>query len=490
MYSDRWQNGKKNRWHISPVLQYLINLSIDQNSFPNSWKSAKVVALFKNGDSSDCDNYRPIFILPTASKILERAVYSQFYAHLENEKLLFARQFGFRQSMSTSHALLEFCDSLLNNMDRGNVSGVIYLDLKKAFDKVNHAILLKKLNALGVDSNSLLWFKSYLRNRTQRTAVAELISYQRRVTTGVPQGSYLGPLLFLAYINDMPADCLQHTQASLFADDTVLYCTAPSSGELEEKLNDDLSRIRLWLNRHKLTLNVSKSKFTLIGGSRRLKSFGSITLKIEEEEIEQVTSYKYLGVKINETLTWSDHVESIRKRVAQRLGPLQRIKHLLPQYSREPLVKSLIIPLLDYADIVWGDKNNKTLMDNLQVLHNKAAKFVLNLPNRESSTKALTHRSWKPLSVRRKIHRCTCVFRAIQSDKEQNPFIFPNVQGQDYHQDNTRSRLKFRLPPCNTNWGKNRSSYHFLNDFNNLSFSIDTNTTFPNFKYQLWNSLL
>ena len=281
----------------------------------------------------------------------------------------------------------------------------------------------------------------------------------------------------------MPADCLQHTQASLFADDTVLYCTAPSSGELEEKLNDDLSRIRLWLNRHKLTLNVSESKFTLIGGSRRLKSCGSITLKIEEEEIKQVTSYKYLGVKINETLTWSDHVGSIR--MAQRLGLLQRIKHLLPQYSRELLVNSLILPLLDYADIVWGDKNNKTLMDNLQVLHNKAAKFVLNLPNRESSTKALTHLSWKPLSVRRKIHRCTFVFRAIQSDKEQNPFIFPNVQGQDYHQYNTRSKLKFRLPPCNTNWGKNRSSYHFLNNFNNLSFSIDTNTTFSNFKYQL-----
>ena len=265
-------------------------------------------------------------------------------------------------------------------------------------------------------------------------AVAESISNQRQVMTGALQESILGPLLFLAYINDMPADCLQHTQASLFADDTVLYCTAPSSGELEEKLNNGLSCIRLWLNRHKLTLSVSKSKFTLIGGSRCLKSFGSITLKIEEEEIEQVTSYKYLGVKINETLTWSDHVESICKRVAQRLGLLQHIKHLLPQYSRELLVNSLILPLLDYADIVWGDKKNKALMDNLQVLHNKAAKFVLNLPNREPSTKALMHLSWKPLSVRRKIHRCTFVFHAIQSDKEQNPLIFPNVQGQDYYQ--------------------------------------------------------
>ena len=219
-----------------------------------------------------------------------------------------------------------------------------------------------------------------------------------------------------------------------------------------------------------------------------LKSFGSITLKIEEEEIEQVTSYKYLGVEINETLTWTDHVESIRKRVAQRLGLLQRIKHLLPQYSRELLVNSLILPLLDYADIVWGDKNNKSLMDNLQVLHNKAAKFVLNLPNRESSTRALTLLSWRPLSARRKIHRYAFVYRAIQSHKGKNPFNFPNLQGQDYHKYNTRGKLKFRLPSCKTNWGKNRSSYHFINEFNNLSLSINTNTTFSDFKSQLWNS--
>ena len=181
-------------------------------------------------------------------------------------------------------------------------------------------------------------------------------------------------------------------------------------------------------------------------------------------------------------------MESIRKRVAQRLGLLQRIKHLLPQHSRELLVNSLILPLLDYADIVWGDKNNKTLMDNLQVLHNKAAKFVLNLPNRELSTRALTLLSWRPLSARRKIHRCAFVYRAIQSHKGKNPFNFPNLQGQDYHKYNTRGKLKFRLPSCKTNWGKNRSSYHFINEFNNLSFSINTNTTFSDFKSQLWNS--
>ena len=127
--------------------------------------------------------------------------------------------------MSISHTLLEFCDSLLNNMDSANVSGVIHLDLKKAFDMVNYAVLLKKYTVLGVDSDSLLWFKFYLSNWMQHTAVAKSISNQRWVTTGVPQGSILGPLLFLAYINGMPADCLQHTQASLFADDTVLYCT-------------------------------------------------------------------------------------------------------------------------------------------------------------------------------------------------------------------------------------------------------------------------
>ena len=149
------------------------------------------------------------------------------------------------------------------------MTSVVFLDLKKAFDIVNHRILLLKLVALGVDSPSAAWFKSYLNNRTQQTVIGKVASSPRNVDIGVPQGSVLGPLFFLVYINDL-AECLQNSQTTLFADDTAIYCSVPSSENLQTKLNEDLHRVKEWLNSHKLSLNVSKTKFMVIGGRQRL----------------------------------------------------------------------------------------------------------------------------------------------------------------------------------------------------------------------------
>ena len=180
---------------IAQVLQKIINLSIEQQCVPNSWKSAKVRALFRSGDDKNCDNYRPIAILPTASKILERAVHAQLYKFLKENVLLHPRQYGFQHSSSTVHALLIFCDDILENMDNSKVTRACYLDLKKAFDTVEHSILLRKLAAHGVDEKSVGWFTSYLSNRSQRTSVGNFTSTSRYVSIGVPQGSVLGPLL-------------------------------------------------------------------------------------------------------------------------------------------------------------------------------------------------------------------------------------------------------------------------------------------------------
>ena len=288
---------------MAPSLQALINKSCLQGKFPNSWKSAKVIALFKSGDKSSCDNYRPISILPTISKIIERAVHQQFYDFLQVNNLLFKDQFGFRNKMSTTSALLKFTDSLLESMDEGRVSGVVYLDLRKAFDTVDHSLLLLKLTEYGVSKACLKWFRSYLSQRSQQTSVGDALSSKRSVTIGVPQGSVLGPLLFLVFINNLPLS-VKYSNKILFADDTAIYCSRKNCNEIQNKMNEDLALVKKWLNDNRLTLNVTKSKFVLVGGKQQLKRFQDLSLKIEEDELSRESSYNYLGITINENMTW------------------------------------------------------------------------------------------------------------------------------------------------------------------------------------------
>ena len=332
---------------IAPILTKIINCSFNQKTFPQYWKSAKVMALFKSSDSDDCNNYRPISILPTISKIVERAAHMQLYNYLDDNSLLYMRQFGFRRKRSTSSALLQFTDDILGNMEHGQVTGVVFLDLKKAFDTVNHRVLILKLRALGVDDFSFTWFKSYLSNRTQRTVMGNAISSPRSVNKGIPQGSVLGPLFFLVYINDL-AEGLKSSKAALFADNTAIYCSASSAADLQLYLDEDLKIVKNWMETHKLTLNVSKTKLMVIGGRQRLSRLDNIELSINESIIDHVDKFKYLGIIINETLDWSEHIDHIQSKVAKRLGLLKRVKHLLPVKSRELVYKTMIQPILEY----------------------------------------------------------------------------------------------------------------------------------------------
>ena len=334
------------------------------------------MALFKNSAAENCYNYRPISVLPTVGKIMERAAHIQLYEHLDTNGPLHMKQFGFRRKRSTASALLQFSDDVLQNMENGLVTGVVFLDLKNAFDMVNHRILLLKLRALGVDDSAAAWFKSYLTNRCQRTVMGSTVSSPRLVNIGVPQGSVLGPLFFLVYRNDL-AESLKNSKTSLFADDTAIYCTSSNAAELQRKLNEDLAHVKDWLTTHKLTLNVSKTKFMIIAGRQRLARVEEIELLVNEDTIEQTDSFKYLGIKLNEKMEWSDHIDYIQSKVA-KLGLLKRVKHLLPVWSREIIYNTMIQPILDYGDIVWGDRFNEVQMNRLQVLQNKAAKIILN----------------------------------------------------------------------------------------------------------------
>ena len=245
-----------------------------------------------------------------------------------------------------------------------------------------------KLKSLGVAGKSLEWFRSYLTGRVQQTMCVNALSPPAKVTTGVLHGSILGPLLFLVYIDGIQSE-LWHSKMRMSAVDMAFYCHENSPNNLQSKLNADLTAITSWLHDNKLTLNVTKSKFMVIGGRNKLNQFNDIALVANNDQLENVTKFKYFGVIINQHLTWHDHIEQLQSKIAKRLGVLKRIKHLLPVYARRIYVSTMVIPVLEYASIVLGDKNNKVLTDSIQVLQNKAAKLFLNQPTLSSSTQAL-----------------------------------------------------------------------------------------------------
>ena len=215
--------------------------------------------------------------MPTLSKILERFVHTQIYNYLTENKILTSNQFGFRPKLSTSTALAFFTDHILENADNGLITASVFLDFSKAFDTVDHAILLCKLKSVGLDDNSLNWFESYLSSRQQVTSIDNTLSSSLPVSVGVPQGSILGPLLFIIYINDMP-NIFKHSKILLYADDTLLYYSSKSACDIEKNVNEDLNLISQWLDQNLLTLNCKKSKFVLFGGNSRLKSFTNISI--------------------------------------------------------------------------------------------------------------------------------------------------------------------------------------------------------------------
>ena len=264
----------------------------------------------------------------------------------------------------------------------------LFLDLKKAFDTVDHCILLSKLSEIGVSPSSIKWFESYLNNRKQKTSCGNEISAALPVTVGVPQGSILGPLLFLVYINNLP-NAVENSEVTLYADDTVLYCFSKDPRLLGDKLNEDLLMVAYWLRENKLTLNLDKTKSMIIGSNRKLGNISTLALSIFDTDINTGSSFKYLGVVLSTNFTWTDHIEYISIKINKNLGLLRRIKHLLPQQARLLFYNSLVLPMFDYADLVWGDKDNLVLMDELQVLQNKAAKIILDRPLQSSATEAL-----------------------------------------------------------------------------------------------------
>ena len=412
---------------------------------------------------------------------MERIVHHQVYEYLQEHNLITSEQFGFRPNLSTNIALTQLTEEILQNLDNKMITGAVFIDLRKAFDTVDHSLLISKLQNLGFSNPVVNWFRSYLSSRAAVTSINNSTSNPKPVTVGVPQGSILGPLLFLLYINDLP-QCLNHCKAILYADDTLLYHSARTVADLQHKINTDLESLSHWLNNNLLTLNNEKTKFMLFSNKKQAHSHPDVTITMQNENIQREKTIKYLGITLSEDFSWHEHIDSMINKINQRLGVLRRIKNCLDLDTRCVLYTSLILPLFDYADTIWGDKNNIVLMDSLQTLENKAAKLILDEHPRYSATIALQRLKWTTLNTRRHNHRCIFIYKCVNGLIN---FDFDLIKNINIHNHNTRRSNDLHLPKVNTNKGKQRPTYQASIDFNNLNQRTKNASTVQSFKTYL-----
>ena len=254
-------------------------------------------------------------------------MHKRLYAFLEEHKILYEKQFGFRKNNSTAHSLIEITEKIKESIDNGKFGCGIFIDLKKAFDTVNHKILLTKLEHYGIRGAPLKWFESYLTDRKQYVFYNGVSSDTQSITCGVPQGSVLGPLLFLLYINDLP-NISDKLQFFLFADDTNIYFDSNNLKLLEKTVNDELKKLSLWLNLNRLALNVGKTNFVIFRTANRPLTH-NVTLIMNKKALEQKDHVKYLGVLMDQHLTWSYQISSVAKKISRGIGILARLRTFL-----------------------------------------------------------------------------------------------------------------------------------------------------------------
>ena len=375
---------------IAPILTRLYNRSISNCIFPRIFKLAKVTPVHKKGAIHDKSNYRPISVLPSVSLILERHVSYYLKQYLEENNLLYTRQSGFRSNHSCQTALVKLCDDWIRAIDNNEVVGTLLLDLSKAFDLVNHEILLQKLASFNIGQSACSWFSSYLHNRFQQTYVSGVGSDISPVVSGVPQGSVLGPVLFLIFINDLP-NAAKKSIVDIFTEYTTLSFHHPSIDVVSDSLSDDLHSIKKWCDINCMSINVAKTKSLYI--SSKSKPCSANQISFENGMIQTSNEEKLLGVTIDSKLSFDCHINNVLKKCNSMLYLLSRIKAFLNIPMRKIFFNAYILPHLDYCCVIWG---NCGVSQEQKIIRfqKRAARLILDKPFETPSSELFRELNW------------------------------------------------------------------------------------------------
>ena len=465
---------------VSPVLTRLINYSFLNGSFPDFLKIASVTPIYKSGDKTNVCNYRPISILSTISKIFEKVIVYQLNHYFNANDSLSPSQYGFRQGKSTIDALLNTMQYVYDNLDRNRLVLSFFLDFSKAFDCVDHELLITKLDNHGIRGLELNYFKSYLSNREQYVSLQGVKSEKRIITRGVPQGSCLGPLLFLIFINDFPKS-KSFFKFTLFADDSTLTCSFPDHDPIfiHETLNLQLIQIDKWLRSNKLQINAEKSNFIVYSYRN---SLDLRPVNLGHNIILQARSTKFLGLYLDEHLRFTNHIQHITGKISKTIGILHKLKNIFPKFILKNLYNSLILPYITYGIEVWYAAPD-ILTSKILILQKKAIRAIHNI-----GYLAHTNEYFKQDKILKaeeifKLQVSSKMYAYINSDD--NEFRHRYYSFASIHNHHTRNRNNLVIPRYNKTSSQSCFLYQSTNEWSNVPLTIQYAPSIQSFKRRL-----
>jgi hypothetical protein len=470
---------------LDPLI-HIYNLSFCTGIVPDKLKIAKVIPVFKKGDSSLCGNYRPISLLSVFNKLLEKLMFIRLYKYLETNNILYQYQFGFRPKHSTCLALIDVVDGIYEQLDqRSNVCGM-YLDVQKAFDSVSHDILLDKMFMYGVRGVVHNWFKSYLLRRQQYVFVNNVCSDVRSIKYGVPQGSVLGPLLFLLYVNDI-GNALPEAKIKLFADDTNIFIFSDNIEMLNQKAQNCIVQLHQWFTVNKLTLNLSKTCFMVFPKVTNQDEFEII---VNNVKLENVNSCKYLGITLDNELKWSAHIETVYKKIMKFIGIFYKIRNNLPPEVLKSIYYAFVHPHILYGVELYAN-TYASYLDKLAKINNKILRILQNKPRLTAVSELYVTYNTLPIDV---LHRQQLLLLAhkILHHPDTLPEIFRNyfTLRQDVHIHNTRYKENVYLPCSKLSFGEKCLKNKAGVEWNLLPPPLKGLMSINTFKYKIHNYLM
>ena len=467
---------------LAPILGKIFNLSLKMSTFPNIWKEAYVIPIYKTGNLYDCSNYRPVALISCIAKIFEKCIFKYVFNFLRDNNLLTNLQSGFTPGDSTTNQLTFLYDFIAKALDDGKEVRAVFCDISKAFDKVWHKGILHKLKSYGIHGNLLKWFESYLNNRTQRVVINGQTSSSRTVSAGVPQGSVLGPLLFMIYINDIVENI--DSNIRLFADDTSLYVIVDDPVVTADCLNNDLLRISTWAKKWKVSFNPNKTKS--IQFSRKRNKSIKPELSMSGVKVQEVENHKHLGLIFQSNCQWDIHINSIIKKASPLINCLRSIKYRLSRKSLEIIYKSFILPIFDYCGHIW-DNCTQEQSNLLEKLNLDALRSICGAVRGTSHNLIYEETNFLPLKERRHISKLTTFYKMKNEEMPEYlcKLLPPPTSAYDY---NLRANSSVRTVKCRTSSYARSFLPNTINLWNSLTTEIQNSDTLSNFKKSLRRS--